>query len=227
MHKHVQEALKILTEVGIPRAQLNERSALCLLAICDLKRKDAWADAKNPLIGITPIMEFASQHYMAKPYAPNTRETIRRQSLHQFCDAGLAAYNPDKPDRPTNSPAAVYQVTPEMIALVQTFGTPQWSKSLALFKKQVGSLAAHYAMERDLAHVPLKVAAGKEVKLSPGEHSMLIRQIVEVFGAHYAPGSQLIYAGDTAKTRNGAITTTLRYWPWAFASTLTARCRTS
>lgn len=199
MHKHVQEALKILIEVGMPRAQQNERSALCLLAICDLKRKDAWADARNPLIGITPVMEFASRNYMAKPYAPNTRETIRRQSLHQFCDAGLAAYNPDKPDRPVNSPAAVYQVTPEMLALVQTFGTPQWTKALKLFKTQMGSLAAHYAMERDLAHIPIKVAAGQEVKLSPGEHNVLIRQIVEVFGAHYAPGSQLIYAGDTGR----------------------------
>lgn len=197
MHKKVEEALRILIEVGMPRAQRNDRSALCLLAICDVKPDTSWADAKSPLIGITPIMEFAGEHYMDKPYAPNTRETIRRQSMHQFCDGGLAVYNPDKPDRPVNSPAAVYQVTPEMLALVQTFGTGKWSEALALFRKQRMALAEQYAKERQMAQVPLTVAPGQSVKLSPGEHSVLIRQIVEVFGARYAPGGELIYAGDT------------------------------
>jgi poly-gamma-glutamate capsule biosynthesis protein CapA/YwtB (metallophosphatase superfamily) len=31
----------------------------------------------------------ARQHYGAE-YAPNTRETFRRQTMHQFRDAGLA-----------------------------------------------------------------------------------------------------------------------------------------
>jgi BsuBI/PstI restriction endonuclease domain/BsuBI/PstI restriction endonuclease HTH domain len=30
--------------------------------------------------------------------------------MHQFCDAGIAIYNPDKLDRPVNSPKAVYQI---------------------------------------------------------------------------------------------------------------------
>lgn len=197
MRKKVKEALKILIDVGMPKAQQNERSAFCLLAICNLKPKQPWSDADNPLIGITPIMEFAAEHYMDEPYAPNTRETIRRQSMHQFCDGGLAVYNPDKPDRPVNSPAAVYQITPEMLALVRTFGTAKWSEALALFKRQQNSLAAKYAAERKMAQVPLKIGGGRAVQLSPGEHSVLIQQIVEVFGPHYAPGGTLIYVGDT------------------------------
>jgi hypothetical protein len=197
MHKKVREALRILVEVGMPRAQQNERSALCLLAICDLRPNDRWSDAGSPLIGITPIMEFAAEHYMDEPYAPNTRETIRRQSMHQFCDAGIAAYNPDKPDRPVNSPAAVYRISAEMRALVHTFGTGRWEEALRLFKTQRQSLADKYAAEREMSMVPLEVGGGKTVKLSPGDHSVLIRQIVEVFGARYAPGGTLIYAGDT------------------------------
>ncbi|WP_223934135.1 hypothetical protein, partial [Aeromonas caviae] len=34
-------------------------------------------------------MDWAREHY-GKEYAPNTRETFRRQSMHQFCDAGVA-----------------------------------------------------------------------------------------------------------------------------------------
>jgi hypothetical protein len=181
----------------MPRGQLNERSALCLLAIADITPDKSWSDASAPLIGITPIMEFAGKHYMNEPYAPNTRETIRRQSMHQFCYAGIALYNPDDPARPVNSPKAVYQISPEALSLLHAFGTKQWLEALATFRMQSKGLAEKYAAAREMRHVPLKTAGGAEVRLSPGEHSELIRQIVEVFGAHYAPGGTLLYAGDT------------------------------
>lgn len=41
------------------------------------------------------------------------------------------------------------------------------------------------------------IAPGKKINLSPGEHSELIRAIVEDFGPRFAPGSVLVYAGDT------------------------------
>ena len=198
MRKKVRDALRILEQVGMPPAQQNERSALCLLALCALKPRQAWASAAQPLMGVTPIMEFAAAHYRDKPYAPNTRETIRRQSLHQFCAAGLAAYNPDKPDREVNSPKAVYQLTSEMRVLVQQFGSAQWAAALALFKRQHASLAKKYAAERQRSQVALQVGEGRQVLLSPGAHSALIQQIVEVFGPHFASGGQLIYVGDTA-----------------------------
>lgn len=197
MHKRAEEARDILVAIGMPRAQQNERSALCLLAIAGIRPGTRWADASAPLIGITPIMEFAAKHYMDEPYAPNTRETIRRQTMHQFCDAGVSLYNPDDPGRAVNSPRAVYQISPEALAMVRTFGTRQWNEALKLFRTQKEGLAEHYAAARDLKHVPLKVATGADVRLSPGEHSELIRQIVDVFGAHYAPGGTLLYAGDT------------------------------
>lgn len=197
MKKKVKEALGILADLGLPREQQNERSAMCLLALCDLKPRDAWSAATAPLIGITPIMEFAAAHYRDEPYAPNTRETIRRQTMHQFCTAGLALYNPDVPDRPTNSPKAVYQLAPEALALLQQHGSPAWAKALAGFQTQGQGLAARYAQARTMTLVPLTVADGITIQLSPGAHSDLIRQIIEVFAPHYAPGGKLIYVGDT------------------------------
>ncbi|MGH8541495.1 MAG: BsuBI/PstI family type II restriction endonuclease [Stenotrophobium sp.] len=197
MDKKVQEAVRILKEVGMPRAQQNDRSALCLLALTGMTPGKTWIKAIAPLIGITPIMEFAGKHYMDKPYAPNTRETIRRQSMHQFCEAGIAVYNPDQPARPVNSPNAVYQISPEALSLVRAFGTPKWNKALAKFRGQRPGLAAKYAQARDMQKIPLRIGGGKTVNLSPGAHSVLIQQIVEVFGPRYAPGGKLIYAGDT------------------------------
>lgn len=107
----IADALQVLENLGMPRAQQNERSALCLLALLHLKKGKPWSGAKNPLVGITPMMEFARDHY-DKRYAPNTRETFRRQTIHQLVAAGIALYNPDDPARPVNSSKAVYQIEP-------------------------------------------------------------------------------------------------------------------
>lgn len=45
----------------------------------------------------------------------------------------------------------------------------------------------------------MRLAQDKEIKLSPGEHSELIREIIESFAPRFAPGAALIYAGDTGE----------------------------
>ncbi|MBN1293882.1 MAG: restriction endonuclease [Candidatus Latescibacteria bacterium] len=193
---YLEATHKILISLGLPRAQQNERSALCLLALLNLTPGKAWSDAENPLIGITPIIEWVREHYQ-KDYAPNTRETIRRQTMHQFVDAGIALYNPDKPDRPINSPNAVYQIEPAALALLRNFGTHAWRDSLTTYLSERETLSARYAMEREQNRIPVQIAPGKKITLSPGEHSELIRAVIEDFAPRFAPGSILVYAGDT------------------------------
>lgn len=195
-NSYIENAQQIIIALGLPRAQQNERSALCLLALLNLTPSKAWVDAENPLMGITPIMDWAREHY-GKKYAPNTRETFRRQSMHQFCEAGIALYNPDNPDRPVNSPKAVYQIEPVALALLRTFGTPAWHDSLVTYLAKRATLVARYAKEREQNRVPVKIASDRSISLSPGEHSELIRAIIEDFAPRFAPGSALVYAGDT------------------------------
>ena len=118
----IDEALEILKALGMPRGQQNERSALTLLALLNLKPEEQWGDLQQPLMGITPIMDYARENY-GREYAPNTRETFRRQTMHQFVEAGIALYNPDKSDRPVNSPKACYQISDEAYQVILTFGT--------------------------------------------------------------------------------------------------------
>jgi hypothetical protein len=193
-----EAALQILADLGLPRAQQNDRSAFVLLALLDLGPNDDWSDATRPLMGITPIMDWTKKKY-GKEYAPNTRETFRRQTMHQFVDAGLALYNPDKPERPVNSPKAVYQIAPEALALLRTYGTPEWDIELAKYLKLWKTLAERYARERDMNRIPVKLLDGQEIMLSAGDHSELIRAIIEEFAPRYAPGSRLVYAGDTGE----------------------------
>ncbi len=192
----IQEALSVLVDLGMPRQQQNERSALCLLALLDLSSEKEWASASAPLMGITPIMDWARQHY-DKNYAPNTRETVRRQTMHQFVEAGIATYNPDLPTRAVNSPAAVYQIEPSCLDVLKVFGTNKYSAALASYLTTNVTLAAKYAKHRDMNMVPVTIAAGQQIALSPGVHSELIKAIWEQFGARFVPGGQLVYAGDT------------------------------
>ncbi|EPH6311285.1 BsuBI/PstI family type II restriction endonuclease, partial [Escherichia coli] len=46
---YIEAAQQIIASLGLPRAQQNERSALCLLALLNLTPGKAWADAENPL----------------------------------------------------------------------------------------------------------------------------------------------------------------------------------
>lgn len=176
-NSNIEAALQIIISLGLSRAQQNERSALSLLALLNLTPDKAWNAAENPLIGITPIMDWVRVHY-DKEYAPNTRETVRRQTMHQFCDAGIALYNPDKPDRPVNSPKAVYQIEPSTLELLHTFNTPAWHDNLTAYLAERETLVARYAKERDQALVPVEITPGKTISLSPGEHSELIRDII-------------------------------------------------
>lgn len=192
----IKAAHQVLVALGLPSAQQNERSALSLLALLNLTPDKGWIEADSPLVGITPIIDWVRKHY-GRRYAPNTRETFRRQTMHQFCEAGLARYNPDQPDRPVNSPKTVYQIEPAALALLRTFGTPAWHDRLTAYLADRETLIARYAKEREQNRVPVETAPGREITLSPGEHSELIRAIVEDFAPRFAPGSVLIYAGDT------------------------------
>lgn len=193
---HVRAATSVLLSLGLPRAQQNERSALCLLALLNLSPGEPWSAAESPLLGITPIMDWIRAHYQ-KEYAPNTRETIRRQTMHQFCDAGIALYNPDSPGRAVNSPRAVYQISPATLSLVRTFGSAEWHDALMAFLADRHTLVAQYARVREQSRVPVEIAPGRAIQLSPGEHSELIRAVIEDFAQRFAPGSTLVYAGDT------------------------------
>ncbi len=198
--KKINEALGVLRDLGLPREQQNERSALTLLSLLDLKPGKKWSGAKAPLMGITPMMDFFLAHY-GKKYAPNTRETVRRQTIHQFLDAGLVSINPDKPDRPTNSPYAVYQIEPGLLELLKKYDTTQWTKGLKTRLLSTETLKKKYAQERQMKRIPVQIAKGKIITLSPGGQNVLVEKIIKDFCAVFASGGKLVYVGDTDEKR--------------------------
>jgi len=191
-----EQALDILAQLELPKKQQNKRSALTLLALLNLKEHDEWTQANKVLLRVVDIMDFMSKQY-DQHYAPNSRETIRRQTIHQFEQAQLIERNPDDPNRPTNSGNTVYAVTNELLTLVHSYGTPEWKDNLDWFQAQFETLTSRYESKRNLTRVPVKVREDFVLELSPGEHNILQKAIVEEFAEYFAQGAQLLYLGDT------------------------------
>ena len=192
----IHEALDILVALGMPKGQQNERSALTLLALTGIRPDQNWRQVGRPLIGITPIMQYSKEVY-GKQYAPNTRETFRRQTMHQFVEAGIAVYNPDQPSRPVNSPKACYQISESAYDAIRKFDTEDWPDAVAEFLESRGSLAAALAMPREMHKVPVRIVNDQTIDLTPGAHSQLIGKIITDFAPRFAPGAEVVYVGDT------------------------------
>lgn len=196
MSKRIDQAKRVLAMLNMPKAQQNDRTAYMLLALSNLSPKAKWMNADGATRWRTvEIMQWLRDHY-AKDYAPNSRETLRRSSLHQMIDAGLVRYNPDDPGRPVNSPDSCYQISPEALALLRQFGGKGWDAALAAFLKVQPGLAAKYGKARELSQVPVAIPGGP-LALSPGAHSRLIRDIIEQFAPRFVRGAMLLYVGDT------------------------------
>jgi len=194
--RHLAEAIDALTALQFGPKQRNEIAAYTLLALLDIDPEKPWHEAENPLRGITPIIDFIANAYRVR-YAPNTRETIRDDAVKFFVEAGLVLRNPDKPDRPTNSGNTVYQVEPSALALFRLLGTQRWRSALKAYLSHVEGIKREIARHRELARVPITLASGTTIALSPGGQNPLIKAIIEDFCPHFVPGGVVAYIGDT------------------------------
>lgn len=194
----VTEALEILHALGVPHEQQNERSALTLLALSGMTTATRWKEAKSMTLGITEMMEYFRIHFQ-KTYAPNTRETVRRYTIHQFLQMGLVHANPDNPKRPVNSPRNRYQIDPELLKLLQTYGTKKWNTALREYLSTSAALSRLKPKEREMQLIPVRLHKRKRLVLTPGGQNELIKKIIEEFCPRYTPGAVIIYIGDSGK----------------------------
>ena len=139
----IQEAQDALKALGLPTAQQNEISALTLLVLAQLSEETPWSEAKQQSLRIHDILIEIKDRY-GREYAENTRETIRRQVIHQFEQAGVVVRNPDDPTLATNSPRTHYALSNAALHTIQTYRTPDWQQMVQDFVKTQGSLLEIY-----------------------------------------------------------------------------------
>jgi adenine-specific DNA-methyltransferase len=193
----IQEAQELLKVLGLPEKQQNEISALTLLALASLQEYTAWKDAIPAGLRTHDLRLWIKENYN-REYAENTRETFRRQVLHQFLQAGIVHINAHNPKLSTNSPNTRYSLSEPALEVIRAFGSDAEEKILRQFRETHGALIELYRGEREKHRIPLQLPDGEEYFLSPGKHNELEVSVIKEFRDHFAKGSTVLYLGDTA-----------------------------
>lgn len=190
-------AQQLLERFGLPARQCNRTAAYVLLAISSLPEQAAWASAERRLLRIHDLLEFV-RSILGKSYAENTRESFRRRTLHYFEQARMVDRNPDRPSRPTNSKNTCYALTHEALAVVKAFGGEDFAGALAKFQSIQPTLRERYAARKARSETVIELPEIGKIRLSPGKHNQLQRDVIELFWPRFVPNAKLLYLGDTA-----------------------------
>ena len=189
----IGDVKSILQILQVPPNQQSDLCCLVLLAMASIKEKNSWKQVQNNWIRIHDVIQFIKENYNVT-YAENSRETIRKQAMHNFRNAAFIEDN----GVATNSPNYRYRLTNEMVELLHTFGSSDWLGSVKTFQESHESLISLYSSKRNLEKLPVKINDSL-FTLSPGRHNQLQKAIIEEFAPRFSPNSECIYVGDTTK----------------------------
>lgn len=191
----LDEAKEILKAFDFDAGRSNDRSARTLLALAQIDENSTWAEASNKMLGVRAILDWVRVR-LGHEVAENTRETYRRQTLHQFRDAGFVIYNDDNPGRPTNSSANNYRINPEALTVIRLYGTPEFNGAISKYLEEAPGLLSIYQAARMMTRIPVTLPGGVELTLGGGGQNILIKHMIDGFCAYFIPGGEVLYIGD-------------------------------
>ena len=207
IEKKKQEAIEILSAVGIPiekeTSRRKERFALALLAVANLKPNDSWSNASiyedqdSWSLATREIISFWNNHYGEK-ISSGSYDDVRRKDLIVLVESRLVLRSAGNPNASTNNPTRRYGIEPDAIDVLRSFGTPEWKHAVKHFVATFGSLEDRMEPKRNFNRVPVHLPGGDDLCLTPGPHNELQKAIVEEFLPRFAPGSEVLYLGDTS-----------------------------
>lgn len=204
-----RQAATLLRDVGVDLRSMTalhqRRTPWALLAVAHLRPGDPWPGAKSWMedgttkpLSQREILTFWNTHY-GTSYADSSYDDVKRRNLIHLEAAGLVQAGAKDPNAPINDPTRGHALTLEGLALVRAYGTPEWPRALERFKLMVPDLARAAAERRRRVAVPISLASGEIMSLTPGPHNDLQRACVTEFLGRFAPDAELLYLADAAK----------------------------
>ncbi|KAF6558336.1 hypothetical protein G9G63_25755 [Paenibacillus sp. EKM202P] len=193
---------EILKKVGFPEQNCTDTTAICVLALQDqTPRKGLILGHKSLSEGarITDILEFA-RNDLNKNYAENTRETIRKHSLKYLVDFGLVHVNKDDPTRPVNSGNTNYTLVDEFAELLTIYNDPNlFSSKMQGFVNVAAINRRNYleSLEKHKVQISVPFRTCDPLTLSPGDHNIIEKLIVDELFKEDNRKTHLVYLGDT------------------------------
>ncbi|PEK94247.1 BsuBI/PstI family type II restriction endonuclease [Bacillus mycoides] len=197
------ESIKLLLEeLAFPQKNITDMTAICILALSNttiraglIKEKHCLAEGAR----ITDILQFA-ENDLGRTYAENTRESIRKHSLKYLIDNGMVLVNADNPNRATNSGLTNYTLSHKFNKLLLAFQRDDIIfnelKEEFVNVELVNRRAELNSLKKQHIHITIP-ALNEILTLSPGEHNIIEKFIVEeLFQLDYH-NARLVYIGDT------------------------------
>lgn len=205
MQKMLDEALEILSALGIPFDNLTERRkqkmAKVFLAVADLKPGLSWSQAKDKNDGFQltsrEIISSVNKNW-GESISPGSYDDIRRKDLILPVEALIVLNSAKNPNANTNDGTRGFALSPLASAAIRVFGTLHWQQAIAKFHQDRPSLASQLIRERNLARIPVIINDNENLTFSAGGHSHLQKEIIEHFLPIFGFGAQVLYVGDTA-----------------------------
>jgi hypothetical protein len=208
IERRVEEALGLLQGVGIPTEgrtrRQNQRMALALLAVANMKPDTPWAKAAafessgSWKLTSREIIDFWNKHWNEK-VSRGSYDDVRRKDLLRLTLSGLVLTAAGQADADTNNPTRGYAINPDAKAVLRGFGTSHGQVAAAEFIRKYGDLQTRLEKPRERKGLSVMLPHGVEVELGRGTHNRLQKAIVEEFIPRFVKKPKLLYIGDAAK----------------------------
>lgn len=207
-YKKMLEMEQILKALELPAKLSNKLCVLSLLAAAKLEEKTKWSKASEEYMRIHDIIVFINTAYPGKggtdknidptkrDYKDGTRESVRKHVATPFCEMAIMEHNGETA---TNSMNNMYRLTKEFARLIKTYGSTEWEDALKFYKKTHKTYEEKYSQIKKIDKGMSVKFKEEEFALTRSPHNKLQKEILEDFVPNFAPGSELLYIGDTKK----------------------------
>lgn len=119
-------------------------------------------------------------------------DDFRDHGIIPLCDNGVAMRNTKVIAKNLNGKDTAYCITEEFLRLLRSYGTMDWADELSRFKNWQ---TTNISQREDSINV--NPAGGAGFTLHNDPHNLIQKQVIEIMLEKFAPGSQLVYTGDT------------------------------
>ena len=193
----IDEIKDILEKLDFPKKFITEQTAICIKAMIDKnERKGLLVGHENLSDGarIHDILNFA-RNVMSKQVAENTREAYRKTSLTPLMNYGIVVRH----QLSTNDPNTYYRLHQDYTDLFSKKNIKERNRILNQLKDQLAKYKKRTVRKHlKSKEVVVQINSKQTFALSPGEHNLLEKSVVEIFGHAFLSKPQIVYLGDTA-----------------------------
>lgn len=199
MRVTVQRAKRVLADLDLDPRLMNDRSAYVAMVCCGLDKSSQWEDARKVSLGINDMILAINSGFPkannGKGYKPNSRETIRDDTVKPFIANGLLSI--EDPTISANSSNVRYASSDYLVDLFKAVPTQSYKTELLRLKTVARKKRSVYRNQRELEMTPVVLPDEQVAFISNEGQGPLVQSILEQMLPRFAGGSDVL-AMDTA-----------------------------